>query len=228
MAATAVTPDDLDWLVGALRRRREALVPHAPVFWRPAPNADARHRAYLHHLLTEGGARAWRTSTSVLVAARRSAGWLVDDLHVDGASDAVDLWNAFASSCGGDDVRLVAPAYERERTAQAVAAGLEVVESWWLLELASGGGEPGVSADLTGADAVTVAAPPVYAPPGPMLVLSDVTDGAALPAAVAQAPALGCAGVVVAQKVGDAFGPALAGLGFRRHCDFFEGVVRRL
>ncbi|RYB91439.1 hypothetical protein EUA06_08930 [Nocardioides glacieisoli] len=226
MAATAVTPDDLDWLVAVLRRRREALVPHAPVFWRPAPDADARHRAYLHHLLTEGGARAWRTSTSALVAARRGGGWLVDDVHVEGASDAVDLWNAFASSCGGDDVRFVAPAYERERAARAVAAGLSVAETWWLLELASGGGEPGASVELAGADAVTVAAPPVYAPPGPMLFVSAVTDGVALAAAVGQAPALGCAGVVVNQKVGDAFGPALAGLGFRRHCDFFEGVIR--
>jgi hypothetical protein len=228
MAATTVTPDDLDWLVAVLRRRREALVPHAPVFWRPAPDADARHRAYLHLLLTESGARAWRTSTSVLVAARRGGGWLVDDLHVEAASDALDLWNAFAPACGGDDVRLVAPAYERERAAHAVAAGLSVAETWWLLELDSGGGEPGASVDLAGADAdaVTVAAPPVYAPPGPMLFLSAVTGGAALAAAVEQAPALGSAGVVVNQRAGDAFGPALTGLGFRRHCDFFEGVIR--
>ena len=226
MAAAAVTPADLDRVIAVLRRRREALVPHAPVFWRRAPDADARHRAYLHHLLTEGGARAWRTSTSVLVAARRGEGWLVDDFHAEGASDALDLWNAFASSCGGADVRFVAPTYEVERATHAAAAGLEVAESWWLLELTSGGGEPGVPVELAGADAVTVAAPPVYAPPGPMLLLRTVTDGAALPTAVEQAPALGCAGVVVNQRTGDAFGDALAGLGFRRHCDFLEGVVR--
>lgn len=192
MTASVATMDDLDFTVDVLRRRREALVPHAPVFWLPAPDADARHRAYLHHLLTEGGARAWRTSTSVLVAARRGAGWLVDDFRAETASDAIDLWNAFASTCEGDGLRFVVPTYEKARAAHAVAA------------------------------------PAVYAPPGPMLFLRSVTDGAALPAVVERAPALGCAGVVVSQRPDDAFAPALTGLGFHRHCDFFEGVVRAI
>ena len=68
-------------------------------------------------------------------------------------------------------MRLVAPAYEVGRAAHAVATGLEVAESWWLRELSSGGGQPGVSVELAGAHAVTVASPPVYAPPGPMLLL---------------------------------------------------------
>ena len=163
-----------------------------------------------------------------MLVARSGEGWLVDDFHAVGASDALDLWKAFAASCGGADVRFVAPTYEVERGTHAAAAGLEVAESWWLLELTSGGGEPGVPVELAGADAVTVAAPPVYAPPGPMLLLRTVTDGAALPTAVEQAPALGCAGVVVNQRAGDAFRDALTGLGFRRHCDFLDGVVRAI
>lgn len=229
MVVTPVTDDDLDWVVDVLRRRREALVPHAPVFWRPAPDAGARHRAYLEHLLTRDGARAWRTSSSTLVAAHRGDGWLVDDVHVeDWTSDGVDLWNAFASGCGGYDVRFVVPTYETARAQHAAAAGLTVVESWWLLELpSSGGGEAGVEVQLPGSEAVTVAAPPVYAPPGPMLFLPRVTDTDALPVAVDRAPALGCAGVVVNQRAGDGtVGPALSDLGFRRHCDFFEGVLR--
>ncbi|MBL0748643.1 hypothetical protein [Nocardioides baculatus] len=225
--ATAVTPDDLDWVADALRRRREALVPHAPVFWRPAPDADARHRSYLHHLLTDGGARAWRTSASVLIAAPAREGWLVDDFAC--VEDGIELWNAFATACAGDEVRFVAPTYETARAAHAATAGLEIAESWWLRELdGSGGGTPGVEVDLPGADAATVAAPPVYAPPGPMLFLPSVTDGAALPDAVDRAPTLGCAGVVVSQRAGDQLDAALGDAGFRRHCDFFEGVVRAI
>ena len=229
MVVTPVTDDDVDWVVDVLRRRREALVPHAPVFWRPAPDADARHRAYLDHLLAGAGARAWRTSSSVLVAAHRGDGWLVDDVHVEGwFSDGVDLWNAFASSSGGDDVRFVVPTYETARAQHAAAAGLTLAESWWLVELpSSGGGEAGVEVRLPGSEAVTVAAPPVYAPPGPMLFLPSLADVAALPAAVDRAPGLGCAGVVVSQRPGDdTVGHSLTDRGFRRHCDFFEGVVR--
>ena len=227
MAVVAVTADDLDWLVDVLRRRREALAPYAPVFWRPAPDADARHRAYLHHLLTDGGARAWRTPTSVLVAAPRGGGWLVDDLAFN--QDGVELWDAFAAAYAGDEVRFVAPTYEVERAQLAADAGLALAESWWLLELpSSGGGEAGVSVDLPGAEAVTVAAPPVYAPPGPMLFLPHVTDGDAMSAAVERAPRLGCAGVVVSQRAGDRLDAALTAAGFRRHCDIFEGVIRAI
>lgn len=225
--ATAVTLDDLDWMVDVLRGRRRALVPHAPVFWRPARDADTRHRAYLRHLLADGGARAWRTPTSVLVAAPRGEGWLVDDLVLGDPCDGPLLWNAFADASGGEDVRFVAPTYEPARTQLAVNAGLALAESWWLLELDSGGGEAGAHVELPGVRAVTVAAPPVYAPPGPMLLLPAVTDAAAVSAAVDTAPAIGCAGVVVNQRSGDdELTDALDEAELRRHCDFFEGVVR--
>ena len=126
--AAAVTPDDLDWLLGVLRRRREVLVPYAPVFWRPAPDADAHHRAYLQHRLADGGARAWRTSTSVLVAAPRCEGWLVDDLAFGHRADGLELWDAFAAEHAGDEVRLVAPTYESSRTSLAVDARLTLAE----------------------------------------------------------------------------------------------------
>lgn len=144
MAVPAVTPHDLDRVVEVLGRRREALVPHAPIFWRLAPDSDACHRAYLVHLLSEaGGARGWRSSTSVLIAAPQGPGWLVDDLAVDakeGATDGHDLWNAFAAACAGEEIRLVCPTYEAQRAKLAVAAGLVVSESWWLRELDDSGG----------------------------------------------------------------------------------------
>ena len=128
-------------------------------------------------------------------------------------------------------MRFVCPSYEVERAAHAAAAGLAVHESWWLLELPGpGGGVAGVPVDLRGSPAMTVGAPPVYAPPGPILFLPARTDAVvALPAAFAEAPGLGCAAVVVNQAAGDEdLAVLLGGAGFRRHCDYYEGTVRAL
>ena len=227
-----MTVDDLDWVVAALAERRKQLVLQAPIFWRPSENADRIHRAYLTRLLTQAGARGYRTETAVLIAAPRQQGWIVDDACVPleqwGGADAQALWEAFAAECSGDPVRFVCPRYEQERGAFAHRAGLIVAESWWLMELpGSEGGEPGLTVDLPGASAFTTAAPPVYDPLGPMLFLPDVTDPqTAIPAAVREAPRRGCAGIVVNQRPGDfALAAELDEAGFRQHCDYYTGQV---
>lgn len=138
------------------------------------------------------------------------------------------LWDALAVECPGDALRFVSPTYERARGAFARETGLTLAESWWLLEMAgSGGGEAGRDVALPGAQAMTVGAPPVYAPPGPILFLPAPTDAArALPAAVEQAPALGCAAVVVNQQADDhALATVLTRAGFRQHCDYYTGIL---
>lgn len=231
MTVSVLPRGDLEWALGVLARRRQALVPLAPVYWRPAPDALDRHRTYLDHLLSTG-ARGYRTERSALLSAPRGDGWLVDDAAVDNgepASEWRSLWDAFAADCPGDGVRLVCPTYDAERAEHATRVGLTVAEAWWLRELpGSGGGQPGIDVALPGADAVTVAAPPVYAPPGPVLFLQAPGDAAAaLPAALERAPELGCAAVVVAQRAGDEdLARVLSAAGLRRHCDFFEGAVR--
>ena len=224
--------DDSAWIVAALGRRRELLVQYAPVFWRPAPDASDHHRAFLDHLLTDGGAVAYRTDDSVLVAAPQGDLWLVDDFFVDQENWRVDgheLWDAFSIECGGSPVRFVCPTYEHARAEFAVEVGLTISASWWLKELPGpGGGDAGVEVALSGAQACTVGAPPVYAPPGPVLFLRAVHDiQQAVPAAVGRAPVLGCAAVVVNvdPREGDS-AAVLADAGFRRHCDFYEGVIR--
>lgn len=138
-----------------------------------------------------------------------------------------DLWDAFAAVGGGTDVRFVCPTYEIERGEFAARVGLTITESWWLRELdGPAGGEIGARVVLPGAEAFTVSAPPVHAPPGPVLFLpapEDVTT--AVPAALAEAPARGCAAVVVNHVAGRTDEAALAGAGFRRHCDFYGGIV---
>ena len=81
--ARAAVVDDSAWMVAALGRRRELLVQYAPVFWRPAPDASDHHRAFVDHLLSDGGAVAYRTDDSVLIAAPQGDVWLVDDFFVD-------------------------------------------------------------------------------------------------------------------------------------------------
>lgn len=224
--------NDLDWLVAVLARRREALVEHAATFWRPAPDAAQKHRALMEYLLTEAGAKGYRTDSSVLIAAPRGDGWLIDDAYVRGDEwtdgDGQLLWDALAAECGGAAVRLVCPTYERRKGEFARRAGLELAESWWLMELeGSGGGRAGTEIDLPGASALTVGAPPVYAPPGPILFLPALVDASrALPAAIGEAPRLGCAAIVVNQKAGDSgLQTHLTRAGFRRTCDYYVGTI---
>lgn len=61
-----------------------------------------------------------------------------------------------------------------------------------------------VSIDAEIAAAATVGAPPVYAPPGPILFLPEVADPCqAITAAVEEAARRGCAGGVVDHHPGD-------------------------
>ena len=233
MTVSVPTLEDLDWIVSVLARRREPLVEYAPVFWKPPPRAGVHHRAFIEFLLTDGGAKAYRTDASVLIATRRGDGWLVDDASVHGepwaAGDGRGLWNAFEADCRGDDVRLVCPTYEHDRAGFAQAVGLSLAESWWLIEVPdSGGGEAGTRVTVPGAEALTVGAPPVYAPPGPILFLRAVTSpDLALSAAISEVAGLGCAAIVVNQTVeDDDLAMSLAAAGFRRHCDYYTGVVR--
>jgi hypothetical protein len=109
-----------------------------------------------------------------------------------------------------------------------------VVESWWLRELpGAGGGQAGQRVALPGAEAMTVAAPPVYAPPGPILFLPapDHPDQAVsvvdtVRAAIELAPALGCAGIVVNQVSRHrTLADLLPESEFRRPCDYYEGAI---
>jgi hypothetical protein len=230
VTASLASLDDLDWIIARLAERRAPLVALAPIFWRPAPDAVERHQAFIEHLLTEGGGLAYRTADSVLVASPRGDGWLVDDLHVHHGrwtTDGIDLWNALAADHRGQDVRLVCPRYELDRAAFASSIGLRIAETWWLIELGTGGGEARVTVSLPGADAITVGAPPVYAPPGPMLFLPSLQGSTtAVPAALDRAPELGCAGIVVNQIASDqGMVEVLHAAGLRPHCDYFTGII---
>lgn len=230
MRVSAVTTEDLDWVVAALGRRRARLVPFGPIFWRPAPDAASLHRNYLGSQLTDGGALAYRTEDSVLMAVPRGDGWLVDDAYVpdEDSNTSRELWNAFDAECHGARVRLVCPVYEEHRAEFARAVGLTVAETWWLRELPDSTGCPGgVRVPLAEVDAITVAAPSIYDPGGAVLLLPDAPPiDEVIRAAVDRAFELGCPAVVVNQRADDAdLARVLEGEGLRRHCDYLEGIV---
>lgn len=132
VTASLATLADLDWIVTVLAGRRMPLVSQAPVFWRPASDAATHHRAFIEHLLGDGGAYAYRTAASVLIAAPRGDGLLVDDAYVPGedwaTGDGRALWNALAADRGGSEVRFVCPTYEHARAEFAQDAGLVVAD----------------------------------------------------------------------------------------------------
>ena len=226
-----LTGGDVDWAVRILSRRREALARHAPLYWRPAADAAARHRDFLTYLLDGGGGFGWRTDTGLLIAAPGRAGLTIDDAWVPDESWATDgrqLWQALADRAPGENARFVCPVPEAARRDFALGEGLGLLESWWHVEVSTWS-SPAADAEpaVEGAVAHVVPAPPVYDPGGPILFLAEVKSPArALPAAHGQARDLGCPLVVVNQgRHDDVLGSALSSSGYRRHCDFFTGTL---
>lgn len=204
-----IVDHDLPWLVGLARARRERLVRHAPRFWRPAADADERHRAFLAGLVADPAVAAVRTEHGFAIATDKGTRWLVDDMVVEPARHWLDegflmLLHLRAQAPG---LRLVAPAFERERTSAARAAGLEPAEEWWLRDLAgpAGGSTPGAAPEVTvpGAEGRLVPAPPVYDPGGPVLLVTRVDSAAALRAVGVAAVRRGARVVVVSVAPGD-------------------------
>lgn len=204
-----LTADDLDWVVELTRRRREALVPHAPRFWRPAADATPRHRAFLSHLLTGGAAVALRTDHGFLIGLERAGRLVVDDTVVDPperwADEGVRLLERAAETA---PLRFVVPAHERERMDAALTVGLEPVEVWWHRDLEPLTGLHVVSEDhgvsVEGATGQLVPAPPVYDPGGPVLLVTAVDSADALTRIQQSAARRGATVAVVTQDPADA------------------------
>jgi hypothetical protein len=226
-----LTEEDLDWVVERLAMRRAGLVPFAPVYWRPARDADEVHRRFLESVLGRGGV-GFRTADAVMIAAPGRGGiWTVDDAAVGGdqwAGSGQLLWDAVCAAIGGGQVRFVCPTPEAERRRFADEQGLRLRTSWWHATVAParrarGDGGPHVD----GATATLVPAPPIYDPGGPILFLTDVRDASrALASAREEAARLGAPVVVVDQPAtDDALNAVLTEAGFYCHCEFLTGTV---
>ena len=183
-ALRPLTAADLGWVVELTRRRREALEPHAPRFWRSAPDATARHRAFLAELIDDPGILGVRTGHGYLIALDRGEHVLVDDMvvtpEVHWPTEGLALLRHVQERYPA--LRLVVPAFEVARLDAAYAAGLAPVETWWHrdLEPVAAGADVGDEIEVPGARGRLVSAPPVYDPGGSVLRVTEVDSPEAL------------------------------------------------
>ncbi len=223
-----LTPADLDWVLDLSARRAREREPFAPRFWRRATDARERHESFLGSLIADPDVPAMRTDHAFAIGLPRPGRMLIDDAAVeDETAWAADGLALLQSLAGTRPLRFICPVPEPARTDLARRAGLALAETWWHRDL--DGFTPGAgtgSIDVPGARGRLVPAPPVYAPGGPVLLVTEVEDAVALSAIEQRAAEAGAPVSVVSQTAGD---ESLTGLltaaGYRRTCDFYEGSL---
>ena len=224
-AVRALTADDLDWVVDVADRRGEQRQSFAPRFWRRAPDARRTRERFLGSLIADPAVPALRTDHAFAFGARagerRAGPLLVDDAAVESpeqwATEGAALLRRLA---GGRRLRFVCPVPEPERAALAVRLGLTCREAWWHRDLPEPVGSPATAT----APVRLVPAPPVYAPGGPVLLVTEFRGRRALAEEERRAAHRGAVVSVVAMAPGDRVREeVLFSMGYRRTCEFYEG-----
>jgi hypothetical protein len=161
---------DLTWVVDLACARRERIVPFAPRFWKPAPNARELHAAFLSSLIDSPEVLSIRTDQGFLFGMPRNDLVLVDDMALEDDSDWTTDGKVLLRWAGETGrLRFVCPVPEGSRTSTASAVGLANVESWWHRDLEPAADRlPEVDDPVLVADEAEgrlVPAPPVYMHP---------------------------------------------------------------
>jgi hypothetical protein len=227
-----LTIHDLGWVADLSERRRRDREPYAPRFWRQAANAHDVHAAFLGSLIADPDVLCVRTDRSFAFAATRPGFLLVDDAAVEDEADwAIEGPALLRAVAGAATVRFVCPVPEPARAALAASLGLRIEETWWHRDLefveARADIATGGAIETRGALGRLVPAPPVYAPGGPVLLVTEVADRAALADIEDRAAAAGAPVSVVTQHPDDRDRARLLyAAGYRRTCDFYHGTVR--
>jgi hypothetical protein len=152
----------------------------------------------------------------------------------DAAAERVDQWATegaalFRRLIGESRVRFVCPIPEPDRAALAVELGLKCAETWWHRDLVERPSEfqNDESLQVPGARGRLIPAPPVYAPGGPVLLVTEFHDRRALAELEQDAANHGAAVSVVMQAPEDGGREELLlTIGYLRTCDFYEGTLR--
>ncbi len=226
--------DDFDWAADVMERRRTVYEGFSPVFWKPASGVRDMHAGFLRAQVDGGGAVGLRTRSGFVLAAIRGDRYEVDDFAVEPdhrwSTDGPRLLRSVV-----EHGPLGRPAHIRVVTARQDVAkrtmlqdlGLEVASRWWVKPL-----RPAAPAEVrfaevrvAGSPAVLVPAPPVYAPGGPVCMLSDVDAGLAGRAA-RDAEEVGAVLAIVTRDAAPASDePELTAAGFDNAAVFFAGSV---
>ena len=229
VAVRSLAPGDLDWVVDLVARRGAERESFAPRFWRRAPDARRVHARYLGSLIDDPAVSAMRTEHTFAFGLRRPGFLLIDDAGAEPAHRwAVEGAALLRRLAGASRVRLVCPVPEPQRTALAVDLGLTCAETWWHRDLAERSSDVPIGEPLRtrGAIGRLVPAPPVYAPGGPVLLVTEFRERRALAEMEREAASRGAAVIVVAQAPGDGRREELlSAIGYRRTCDFFAGQI---
>ena len=227
-----MTSADLAWVVELASARRAVIESFAPRFWKPAEDSDRTHAAFLGSRIAEPDVLSIRTEHGFLLGMPRPDALVVDDMAMERdvfwPLDGEELLRA-AGQVGR--LRFVCPVRELLRASAATAVGLLVAESWWHRDLTQFSSdlpdvvELGVRVD--GAVGRLVPAPPVYAPGGPVLLVTSLTDPNALSVIEDEAARRGAPVSVVSQEPGDGqLADLLKAAGYKRTTDFYEGSTR--
>lgn len=227
-----LTKADLTWVVDLAAARREHILPFAPRFWNPAPNARELHSAFLGALIDSPEVLSIRTDRGFLFGMPRNDLVLVDDMALEDDSEWPTDGQVLLRRAGESGrVRFVCPVPEEPRTLTASAVGLANVESWWHRNL-----EPARDRSTEVEDPVLVVgeaegrlvqAPPVYAPGGPVLLVTQVTSPDSLTSIERAAAERGaCVSVVTHQPGDERMAALLTSAGYKRATDYYEGTPR--
>lgn len=227
-----LVPDDLAWVLHLCELRRKRIAGYAVRLWRPAPGGRDHHRVFLSHQIQDPRVLSLRTDHGFVFAAPRADLLDVDDMGLDDddrwPDDGIRLLQAVLQR---SDARFVCPVPEPARTQTAVAAGMQLAESWWHRDLPTT--DPPTTAtapvddpilDVPGASGRLVQAPPVYAPGGSVLLVLQVDSENALTAIEDAAIAAGAV-VSVVPLLPNQHDDLLTDAGYKRTTDFF--VSRR-
>ncbi|MGB9280765.1 MAG: hypothetical protein WCB57_11895 [Pseudonocardiaceae bacterium] len=194
------------WAAEMLAARREMYARYSSVFWRPRRGITERHAGFLERQMQDPNTVALRTSHGFVIAQCRDREGFIDDFAIDGegtwADDGRELLNAawdLLSARGMSAARVVTAQADEPKVAMLVAAGLRLVQQWWVkpIEAVEEAGVAHGRVDGRGFSGILGPAPPVYDPGGPVLLADRVSADADLSGVEDEAARMGSVLVVM-------------------------------
>ena len=189
MAMRALVAGDAVWMAELMARRRAEYEIYSPTFWRRAVEVDDLHAAFLRRTVGQPQNIAIRGERGFITAVPRAGQFYADDFaldggatwEVDGRTLVLAAWTE-AKRRGATALRVVTAARDVPKVAMLTNAGMVVSERWWVRTLDAD--PPGTVYEGTvsgdGFTAVLSAAPPVYNPGGPVVLITAFSDAASL------------------------------------------------
>ncbi|MDQ6938189.1 MAG: hypothetical protein M3140_10840 [Actinomycetota bacterium] len=211
MAVRHLGVEEAGWAAEMMAARRGAYARYSPVFWRPRRGMTEEHAGFLERQVQDPDIVALRTSHGFVIAQCRDREGLIDDFAIDGegawADDGRELLTAawdLLSARGLSVVRVVTAQADEPKVAMLVAAGLRLLEQWWVkpIEGVNQGGVAHGRVDRSGFSGILAPAPPVYDPGGPVLLADRVSANTDLSVVEDEAARMGSVLVILPTEPG--------------------------